>query len=73
MRPRYQDRSYRYGLLEAGHVGENVYLAAMSMGLGACGVGAFMDDAINDMLGVDGVEEAVVYMLAAGRIRTGAA
>ena len=73
MRPRYQDRSYRYGLLEAGHVGENAYLAATSMGLGACGVGAFMDDAINGMLGVDGVEEAVVYMLAAGRIRAAAA
>ena len=68
MRPKYQDRSYRYGLLEAGHLGENAYLAATSMGLGACGVGAFMDDAINDMLGVDGVEEAAVYMLAAGRI-----
>lgn len=68
MRPRYQDRSYRYGLLEAGHVGENAYLAATSMGLGACGIGAFMDDAINDMLGVDGAEEAAVYMLAAGKI-----
>ena len=68
MRPKYQDRSYRYGLLEAGHLGENAYLAATSMGLGACGVGAFMDDAINAMLGVDGVEEAVVYMLAAGRV-----
>ena len=68
MRPKYQDRSYRYGLLEAGHLGENAYLAATSMGLGACGVGAFMDDAINDMLGVDGVEEAAVYMLAAGHV-----
>ena len=68
MRPKYQDRSYRYGLLEAGHLGENAYLAATSMGLGACGIGAFMDDAINEMLGVDGVEEAAVYMLAAGRI-----
>ncbi|HSL75808.1 MAG TPA: SagB/ThcOx family dehydrogenase [Candidatus Limnocylindrales bacterium] len=66
MRPKYQDRSYRYGLLEAGHLGENAYLAATSMGLGACGVGAFMDDAMNEMLGVDGVEEAAVYMLAAG-------
>lgn len=66
MRPKYQDRSYRYGLLEAGHIGENGYLAAAAMGLGACGVGAFMDDQINDMLGVDGVEEAAVYMLAAG-------
>jgi nitroreductase len=36
------------------------------MGLGACGIGAFMDDAMNEMLGVDGVEEAVVYMLAVG-------
>jgi SagB-type dehydrogenase family enzyme len=68
MRPKYQDRSYRYGLLEAGHVGENGYLAATSMGLGACGIGAFMDDAINEMLGVDGVEEAAVYMLAAGKV-----
>jgi SagB-type dehydrogenase family enzyme len=66
MRPKYQDRSYRYGLLEAGHVGENAYLAATEMGLGACGIGAFMDDAMNEMIGVDGVEEAVVYMLAVG-------
>jgi nitroreductase len=41
------------------------------MGLGACGVGAFMDDAINAMLGVDGVEEAAVYMIAAGHVRAG--
>ncbi len=68
MRPKYQDRSYRYGLLEAGHLGENAYLAATSIGLGACGVGAFMDDAMNEMLGVDGVEEAAVYMLAAGHV-----
>jgi SagB-type dehydrogenase family enzyme len=66
MRPKYQDRSYRYGLLEAGHIGENGYLAAGSLGLGACGVGAFMDDQINEMLGLDGVEEAAVYMLAVG-------
>jgi SagB-type dehydrogenase family enzyme len=66
MRPKYQDRSYRYGLLEAGHIGENGYLAAASLGLGACGVGAFMDDQINEMLGVDGIEEAAVYMLAVG-------
>jgi SagB-type dehydrogenase family enzyme len=66
MRPKYQDRSYRYGLLEAGHIGENAYLAATSAGLGACGVGAFMDDAINEMLGIDGVEEAALYMVALG-------
>ena len=72
MRPKYQDRSYRYGLIEAGHVGENAYLAATSMGLGACGVGAFMDDQLNAILGVDGVEEAAVYLLALGNVPTAA-
>ena len=68
MRPKYQDRSYRYGLVEIGHIGQNVYLAATSMGLGACGIGAFMDDDINAMLGVDGVEEAAaVAMIGTGR------
>lgn len=68
MRWKYQDRTYRYGLIEAGHIGQNVYLAATSMGLGACSVGAFMDDAINAMLGVDGHEEAAIYMLAVGKV-----
>lgn len=67
MRWKYQDRTYRYGLIEAGHLGQNLYLAATSMGLGACGVGAFMDDEINRMLGVDGIEEAAIYMLALGK------
>ncbi len=68
MRWKYQDRTYRYGLIEAGHLGQNAYLAATSIGLGACAVGAFMDDAINAMLGVDGEEEAAIYMLAVGKI-----
>lgn len=68
MRFRYQDRSYRYGLIEAGHVGQNLYLAATSAGLGACAIGAFMDDAINELLGIDGTEEAAVYLLAVGRV-----
>lgn len=68
MRFKYQDRSYRYGLLEAGHLGQNVYLAATAMGLGACAVGAFLDDDSNRMLGVDGREEAVIYILALGTV-----
>lgn len=66
MRFKYQDRTYRYGLIEAGHLGQNAYLAATSMGLGACAIGAFMDDDINAMLGVDGKNEAAIYMLAIG-------
>jgi len=68
MRFRYRHRSYRYGLLEAGHLGQNTYLAATSMGLGACAVGAFFDDDLNDMLGVDGKTEAGVYVLSVGAV-----
>ena len=68
MRFKYQDRTYRYGLIEAGHLGQNAYLAATSMGLGTCAVGAFLDDDMNRMLGVDGRTEAAVYMLSVGTV-----
>jgi SagB-type dehydrogenase family enzyme len=68
LRWKYQERTYRYALLEAGHLGQNVYLAATSMGMGACGVGAFLDDGLNGLLGVDGKDEAAIYMLAVGKV-----
>lgn len=37
------------------------------MGLGACAVGTFLDDQVNGLLGVDGVEEAAVYLRGIGR------
>jgi len=63
---RYRERTYRYVMLEAGHVVQNVYLAATAMGLGACAVGAFLDGALNEMLGLDGVAEAAVYVVSVG-------
>jgi SagB-type dehydrogenase family enzyme len=65
---RYRERTYRYILIEAGHVGQNLYLAATSMGLGACAVGAFFDDDLNDLLGLDGQEEAVLYVISVGKV-----
>jgi len=69
LRWRYQERAYRYALLEAGHLAQNLYLAATSLGMGVCAVGAFLDDEVNAMLGVDGEREAAVYMLAVGKTR----
>ncbi len=63
---RYRERAYRYVLLEAGHIGQNLYLAAASMGLGACAVGAFLDDEWNNLLRVDGRKEAVIYIISVG-------
>lgn len=66
LRWRYRERTYRYALLEAGHIGQNIYLAAEAAGLGACAVGAFFDDDLNQLLDVDGVREAALYLLAVG-------
>ncbi len=63
---KYEQRGYRYIYMDAGHIGENLYLAATSLGLGACTVGALFDDELNQLLGVDGGEESAIYMAAVG-------
>jgi SagB-type dehydrogenase family enzyme len=64
---RYQQRAYRYLYLDAGHVGQNAHLAAEALGAGACMIGAYQDEAMNDCLGVDGVEEFVIYVATVGK------
>ena len=63
---KYGERAYRFALLEAGHIMQNLLLTAGALGLGACPVGGFVDDILNDLLVVDGVEEAVVYSALVG-------
>ncbi len=66
---RYGERGYRYLLLDAGHVCQNLYLAAESIGCGACAVAAFDDDRLNEALGLDGVRNFVIYLGAVGKRR----
>ncbi|MBE9065871.1 SagB/ThcOx family dehydrogenase [Leptolyngbya cf. ectocarpi LEGE 11479] len=65
---KYHERTYRYVLMEAGHLGQNLYLAATALGLGVCGVGAFFDDPLNELLGIEGKEEAALYLVTVGAI-----
>lgn len=60
-------RGYRHAFLEAGRMGERVYLAAGAQGLGACSVGAFYDDEAAALVGVDPAREWVVHFSALGR------
>ena len=63
---RYAERAYRYIYMDAGHVGQNLHLAATALGLGCCAIGAFFDTEVNTLLGVDGLDEAAVYLSAVG-------
>lgn len=65
---KYRQRAYRYIYLDAGHIAQNLYLAATAAGMGVCGIGAFFDDSVNGLLGVDGVEETAVYLASVGLI-----
>jgi SagB-type dehydrogenase family enzyme len=63
---KYGQRAYRYVYLDAGHVAENLALAAVGLGLGACQIGALFDDDVNKLLEVDGADESVIYMSVVG-------
>jgi len=66
---KYRERAYRYIYMDAGHIGQTLYLAATALDLGCCTVGAFFDEEVDRVMGVDGKEEITVYLGAVGRPR----
>lgn len=68
---RYPERGYRYMLLDAGHICQNLYLAAEGLGCGVCGVAAFEDDLLNQALNLDGERLFVMYAATLGKRSAG--
>lgn len=65
---KYLQRCYRYIYLDAGHIGQNFYLIAEALGLGACTIGAIYDDELNQFLEIDGRIETAIYVGVVGKI-----
>ena len=65
---RYGIYAHRPALIDAGHIGQNLYLACTALNLGTCGVAAFSHDLCNKILGLDGENEYVVYAAPAGTV-----
>lgn len=65
---KYRERAYRYIYMDAGHIGQNLYLAATALGLGCCTVGAFFDEEVDRLIGIDGKDEISVYLGAVGGV-----
>lgn len=66
---------WRYGLaahrviaMDAGHVCQNLYLACEAIGAGTCAMAAYDQEALDQLLRVDGEEEFAVYMASVGKI-----
>jgi SagB-type dehydrogenase family enzyme len=64
---KYGLRGYRFALLEAGHIAQNIVLAATALGLAAVPLGAFYDRRTDAFLGLDGVNESTLYTIALGQ------
>lgn len=60
------DRTYRYVYLDAGHIAQNLALAACNLDLGSCQIGSFFDEEMNALMGVDGKNESTVYITVVG-------
>ncbi len=66
---KYQQRAYRYIYLDAGHACQNLYLGCELLGLNCCSIGAVDDDVMNELIGVDGQEEFIIYLAVVGKRR----
>jgi len=64
---RYVERGYRYLHLDAGHVCQNLALAAEQIGGGICPIAAFEDEKLNPILGLDGDDQFAIYLASMGK------
>lgn len=67
---RYGIYAHRPALIDAGHIGQNLYLSATALGLGTCGIAAFSHELCCEVFGLDGTEEYVVYSMPVGTVRS---
>ena len=67
---KYEDRGYRYILFEAGHVAQNLNLAAAAQELGCLNLGGFFDTELAALLSIDIDQEVPLYCVALGEPRT---
>lgn len=65
---RYDYRAHKVMLLDAGHLCQNLYTACEALGLGTCAIASYDQDLMDEMTGVDGEDEFVVYMSPVGRV-----
>lgn len=70
---RYTVNAQKYALLDAGHICQNLYLAAGAIGCGACAIGAYEQDLADNLLGLSSEptsakeNEFVVYAASVGK------
>lgn len=65
---KYAQESYKAIALDAGHVCQNLYLSAEAINCGTCAVAAYDQEKMDKLIGLDGIDEFVVYLAPVGKI-----
>jgi SagB-type dehydrogenase family enzyme len=65
---KYGPRGYRYAMIEAGHVAQNICLLATERRLATLCVGGFSDHRLNALLQLDGRTGGAIYGVAVGHL-----
>ena len=65
---RYGIWAHRPALTDAGHVGQNLYLACTALGIGTCAIAAYDQAVCDSLFGLDGEEEFTVYAAPVGTV-----
>jgi SagB-type dehydrogenase family enzyme len=65
---RYGMDSHKVIALDAGHVGQNMYLACEAINAGICTIGAYDQEYLDDLLRLDGKNEFAIYLAPVGKV-----
>lgn len=66
---RYGLAAHKVILLDAGHVGQNLYLACEAIQAGTCTIAAYDQERLDTLLGLDGEDEFAIYLAPVGKIK----
>jgi len=59
---KYGQRGVRYAMIEAGHIGQNIFLQSQALGLETGIVGAFKDQQVTQVMGIKKMHEPLLLM-----------
>ncbi|AIQ71741.1 SagB/ThcOx family dehydrogenase [Paenibacillus graminis] len=66
---KYDISAHKKILIDIGHVSQNLYLASESIDAGACAIGIYDQNLIDEVLGLNGDEEFILFLGAVGKKR----
>jgi SagB-type dehydrogenase family enzyme len=64
---RYDIAAHKVIAIDAGHVCQNLYTACEAINAGTCAIAAYHQEAMDDLLGIDGDEEFTIYLAPVGK------